>query len=479
MRIQSRIFIGFLIVVGVGFSSLLYWSLGDIKPQFRKATEEPLVDASRILASFAATTSRNGEVDVTSFRKAFNDACSRPFSADIYGFLKTCVDYRVYITDVSGKVIYDSFGGRDEGEDYSKWNDVKRTLDGLYGVRTTKERPGDPSSSVMYVASPVIIDGRTVGVLSVGKPTISTNKFAEDAKKKIAIGALIVGLSAVLVGMFISWRITAPINRLTEYARAVRDGERVEIPSLGGGETRELGEAFEEMRSALDGKQYVEDYVQTLTHEIKSPLSAIKGATELLTENNMPPEQQSRFLSNILSETDRISVVVEKLLLLASLEKLSHVGDVKPLNMSEIVSEIKESLFPVLNSKHLTFAIIGDEDCGFEGDPFLIRHAVLNLIQNAIDFSPTGGKVTAESIKKRGYIVLNVRNDGSGIPEYAAGRIFERFYSLKRPDTGKKSSGLGLCLVKEVAVLHRGAIELVNSATGGVVATLTLPIKPA
>jgi two-component system sensor histidine kinase CreC len=141
--------------------------------------------------------------------------------------------------------------------------------------------------------------------------------------------------------MFISWRITAPINKLTEYARAVRDGERVDLPSLGGGETRELGEAFEEMRSALDGKQYVEDYVQTLTHEIKGPLSAIRGATELLTERNMPSEQQGRFLSNILTETDRISLVVEKLLLLASLEKLSHVGDVKPLNMAEIVSEIK------------------------------------------------------------------------------------------------------------------------------------------
>jgi two-component system sensor histidine kinase CreC len=79
MKIQSRIFIGFLIVVGVGFSSLLYWAFDDIKPQFRKATEEPLVDASRILASFAATTSRHGEVDVTSFRNAFNDACSGLF----------------------------------------------------------------------------------------------------------------------------------------------------------------------------------------------------------------------------------------------------------------------------------------------------------------------------------------------------------------------------------------------------------------
>ncbi|MBI5695184.1 MAG: two-component system sensor histidine kinase CreC [Nitrospirae bacterium] len=475
MSIRTRIFIGFIIVVCVGFSSLLYWSLDDFKPQFRKATEEPLVDASRVLASLAATTAKDGRVDVPLFRGMMDDAYARPFSADIYGFVKTGVDYRVYITDVSGVVIFDSRGGLDEGRDYGDWNDVKRTLQGRYGARSSEEVPGTPSTSIMYIASPIMIDGKLAGVLSVGKPTTSTNRFAEDAKRNITLITLIVGLSVVLVGMFISWRITAPINRLTDYARAVRDGERVTLPELGTGETRELGEAFEEMRAALEGKEYVENYVQTLTHEIKSPVSAIRGATELLAEEDMPPELRARFLDNIRAESERINVVVERLLLLSSLEKKTHLDYVQRLDMADILSGIKESLHPLLKAKRISLDVVDEGDSGFEGDPFLARQAVLNLVQNAVDFSPAGGTITVKAAGRDGSVVLTVRDRGEGIPEYASCRIFERFYSLKRPDTGKKSSGLGLCLVREVAALHKGSVELANAPDGGVIATLILP----
>jgi two-component system sensor histidine kinase CreC len=274
--------------------------------------------------------------------------------------------------------------------------------------------------------------------------------------------------------MLLSRRITSPIGRLTVYARAVRDGKRVKLPDLGGGETRELGEAFDEMRTSLEGKQYVEKYIQTLTHEIKSPLSAIHGAVELLAED-IPPDQRSRFLSNIKDETERIKEVVEKLLLLSSLEKRNTIEDVKKLDMKELLGSIKESLFPVLQSKELTLKIMGDDDFSVEGDPFLVRQALYNLIQNAIEFSGQGGAIVASLSKNDDSVTLTVCDRGSGIPDYACERIFERFYSLKRPDTGKKSSGLGLCLVREVATLHQGRIELENVHEGGAIATLTLP----
>ena len=476
MRIQARIFTGFFIVVAVGLFSLLYWIADDLKPQYRKVTEEPLVDASQVLASVAAATVRDGRIDRDLFRRVFNDVYSRPFSANIFDYIKGDVDFHVYITDAYGKVLFDSFEGKDEGKDYSQWNDVKRTLEGEYGARTSQVNKDDPLSSVMYVASPVIVDGAIVGVLSVGNPTNSSNRFVEDARRQIIIMGLITGLLIVLVGMLLSRRITAPINRLTAYARAVRDGRRARLPDLGGGETRELGEAFDEMRTSLEGKQYVEKYIQTLTHEIKSPLSAIHGAIELLTED-VPPDQRSRFLSNIRDETERIKEVVEKLLLLSSLEKLNNVEDVRVLNMRELLGGIGESLFPVLKSKGLTLNISGDDDATVEGDPFLVRQALLNLLQNAIEFSEQGGAVSADLSKNNGSVILTVRDRGSGIPDYALEKIFERFYSLKRPDTGKKSSGLGLCLVREVATLHQGSIGLVNARDGGTIATLTFPQK--
>jgi len=476
MRIQVRIFIGFLAVLAIGITSIVYWISDDLKPQFRKATEDPLVDASRVLASFAGTTARDGKVDVEMFRDAFEDAYSRPLNAEIYGYVKSGVEYRVYITDPDGTVVFDSDGGRDEGKDYSSWNDVYLTMQGEYGARTTRKDPDDPSTSTMYIASPVVADGKVIGVLSVGKPSVSTNRFAEDAKRKFMIAGLVIGASAVAVGMLLSWRITEPIKRLTRYARSVRDGEKAEMPELGGGETRELGEAFEEMRSALDGKEYVEKYIQTLTHEIKSPISAIRGATELLAED-MPPEQRERFLANIREETERIGAVVERLLLLSSLEKLTHLEETRPIDMFRLVSDIREGLFPILEARKLKLTVSGSRDCVVEGDPFLIRQAVLNLVQNAVDFSPEGSEINAELESSDNGVILSVRDRGAGMPEYAACRVFERFYSLKRPDTGKKSTGLGLCLVQEVVNLHRGSVTLANTPEGGLVATLALPAK--
>jgi two-component system, OmpR family, sensor histidine kinase CreC len=476
LRIQTRIFLGILVIIGISFYVLVSWMVNDLKPQYRKITEESLIDTSRILSSIAAMNTKEGKVDIKIFRKTFEDIHSKSFSAKIYDFIKQEVDFRVYITDTSGKVIFDSDNGRDEGKDYSQWIDVRRTLRGEYGARTSRENPGDPSS-IMYIASPIIVDGRTIGVLSVGKPTRTANRFVESSKKRIVIGGTIVCFSVVLIGLLLSRMLSKPIQQLTAYANSIRDGKRDTLPKLGNSEVGELGEAFEEMRDALEGKKYVENYVQTLTHEVKSPLSAIQGAVELLKEN-MPQEQQAHFLSNIKNESERIKTIVEKLLLLSSLESKKNIHDIEHLNMNEIIADVRKDLLPLLDAKKMVFEVKGDNESLFEGDRFLIRQAVVNLLQNAIDFSPEGGKIIVNiSNMPVGFVELSVQDGGSGIPEYALEKVFERFYSLKRPDTGRKSSGLGLSLVKEVALLHQGTIALKNAPDKGVIATLRIPVR--
>ena len=178
MNIRARIFFGTLIVIVVGISFFLWWIVDDLEPEFRKATEEPLVDSANILASAAAATALNGKVDVSAFRSIFkNSAMRRPIQAKIHDHIKKNTDIRVYITDGKGIVIFDSYNSSNEGKDFSKWTDVAKTLRGEYGARTTRDNPLDPSTSVMYVASPVIIDGKIAGILSVGKPTRTARQF--------------------------------------------------------------------------------------------------------------------------------------------------------------------------------------------------------------------------------------------------------------------------------------------------------------
>ncbi|MEN8135527.1 MAG: two-component system sensor histidine kinase CreC [Thermodesulfobacteriota bacterium] len=474
MRIQTRIFLGILIVVVIGFSAMVSWVTDYLEPEYRKATEEPLVDASRVFASLAAVSVKDGIIDVEMFRAAFKDVHSRKFSAQVYDFTKESVDYRVYMTDGSGVVIFDSENGKAVGVDYSQWRDVLLSLQGGYGARTSHEDPNNLSLSTMYVATPIVVSGTVIGVVSVGKPTETANLFTEKIKSRIIVAGALVGVVIIFVGMLLAKMVTVPIRNLMRHAKAISNGERPQLPSLGNSEMRDLGNAFEEMRDALEGKKYVEQYVQTLTHEIKSPVSAIQGAVELLKED-VPNEQRKRFLDNIGKETGRINTVVEKLLLLSSLESRKNISDIESLDLNALFREVRESMTPLFKTRELTLNVTSEESCLMRGEKFLIRHAMVNLLHNSVEFSPPGGQLDVGIATSSGFIVFTVRDYGPGIPEYAKDKIFERFYSLKRPATGRKSSGLGLSLVKEVASLHHGEISLQNAQGGGAEARLTLP----
>jgi two-component system sensor histidine kinase CreC len=473
MRIRTRIFLAMMLVVGVGFYFLLDWVTDDLEPRYRESTEEPLVDAARVLAALASSQVRDGMVDTRLFRDSLSDIYNQDFSARIYEFTKTRVDFRIYITDQNGVVIFDS-QGRDEGKDYSNWRDVSLTLLGEYGARTSRNAPDFMDSSVMYVGAPIVWQGETIGVLSVGKPTRTAKQLEEAARRKIFIAGGVIALVMLLVSLFVSNMLTRPLMQLIEYAGTVRDGKRATLPTLSSGEIGELGAAFEEMRTALEGKQYVENYVQTLTHELKSPLSAIQGAAELLQEE-MPAERRRGFLNNIRNEAKRIEQVVEKLLLLASLENRRDLSESSVINLSTVLDGVKDALSPLIEKKSLKLEVGVVDNAATIGEEFLIRHALSNLLLNAIEFSPTGGTITIKVTMLDNMFEIRIEDQGPGLPAYALERAFERFFSLQRPDTGRKSSGLGLTLVREVADLHGGAATLANRENGGCVARLVLP----
>ena len=121
----------------------------------------------------------------------------------------------------------------------------------------------------------------------------------------------------------------------------------------------------------------------------------------------------------------------------------------------------------------------GEDDAVVEGDAFLLQRALANLVDNALDFSPPGGRVTIDVKAHARSCDLVVRDRGPGIPDFAEGKVFEKFYSLARPHSRKKSTGLGLSFVKEIAELHQGRVTLANAADGGAVAKLSLPVVPS
>jgi two-component system sensor histidine kinase CreC len=240
-----------------------------------------------------------------------------------------------------------------------------------------------------------------------------------------------------------------------------------------------MGAAFDKMREALAGQDYVEQYVQTLTHEIKSPISAIRGAAEILEDPSLTPEQRNHFLSNIQSETRRIQELVDRMLKLTELEARRVLGARSPVALAAITRTIMESAEPAIDNKQLHADVQIAGDAIVQGDPLLLHLAVSNLIQNAIDFSPPQGRISVHCARIGNALELHVDDEGPGIPDFAEARIFEKFFSLERPDTGKKSTGLGLNFVKEAAALHGGAVDVSNLPGRGLRAKLILPADSA
>jgi two-component system, OmpR family, sensor histidine kinase CreC len=472
MSLSLRLFLFYALFVALSGWFVVRQVLEEVKPAVRQSTEETLVDTANLLAELSSDDLRHGSLSQSQLPELLARYGQRRPGASIWGIRKDRIEDRIYIVDRRGIVLLDS-SGRDVGKDYSRWNDVYLTLRGHYGARTTHDVPGDPSTSVMYVAAP-IYDGREIiGAVTVAKPNRSVQPVIERARERLTwIGAGLI-LSGLLAGALLSLWIGGSIRRLTRFALEVSAGRRATVPQLPGTELRMLAESLESMRTQLEGKAYVERYVQTLTHELKSPLAAIAGAAELL-RGDMPPAQRERFLNNIDSETARLEALSERLLRLAHVEQRRELEEQVTIPLEPLVAELLEGQAARFAARGIRADNGIPAELAARGERFLIRQALANLIDNAADFTPESGQLSISAEASPTKVRVRVFNEGEPIPDYALPRVTERFYSLPRPATGRKSTGLGLSFVLEVAELHSGTFQIRNVA-GGVCAELGLP----
>lgn len=475
MKIGVRLLLGYFLIVAIAGYFVIRIFVQEVKPGVRRATEGTLVDTATLLAQFARQDMLLDNVASGQLAQAFASLNLRPIGANIEGIRKDRNEYRVYLTDANGRVVFDS-SGKAVGQDYSRWNDVWLTLRGEYGARSTRTNPADEQSSVMYVAAPVVAENKIIGVLSVGKPNISMAPVIKRSERKILLaGGVLLGI-ALLIGLGFVWWINRSIGKLVDYAERVAEGQVVALPAMGSSELHDLARALESMRLKLDGKAYIEQYVHTMTHELKSPLAAITGAAELLRESP-PPATAQRFIVNIEQQSARIRQLVDKMLVQARLESRVDL-QFSPLDISHILKQTFSAKEAQAVSRGICLQLKNADSAILTGDGLLLSQALTNLIDNAMDFTPLGGAVILSGERHEGEYLITVEDNGSGIPDYAQEKIFDRFYSLPRADS-PKSTGLGLNFVREVAAIHRGRISLENRLPQGVIAYLTLPLDAA
>ena len=471
MRLGLRIFLVYALFIGLTGYFVLNTVMKEIRPGVRQSTEETLVDTANLLAEILRLDVKNGTLGQSHWPELLKAYDSRQPGATIWGLPKNQVNHRIYVTDAKGIVLLDSTGEA-VGQDYSKWNDVYLTLRGEYGARSTKSELDDPNSSVMHVGAPIRDNGQIIGVVTVAKPNSSLQPYIDRTEHRLlwyGAGLVILGL---LLGAVLSWWLSVALHRLTAYAQAVSEGRRAELPHYRGGELKQLSTAVEHMRTQLEGKAYVERYVHTLTHELKSPLAAIRGAAELL-QGDMTREQQQRFVGNIDNESARLQQLIERLLNLAQVEQRQGLEEQVSMPLAALVDEVLKAQCARIEGAGLHVEQAIAADVKVFGEPFLLRQALGNLLDNALDFTPPGGALRFSAHTQHNDVQVSLFNQAAAIPDYALPRLSERFYSLPRPASGRKSTGLGLNFVEEVVKLHGGALQIGN-VQGGVQVVLHL-----
>ena len=324
----------------------------------------------------------------------------------------------------------------------------------------------------MYVARPITYAGEIVGVLAVGKPTKNLDTFIANLSDGLWLTGGIVAAIFALIGFFTYRSLTQPLARIQQYATDISQGIKTTKPNIGKNEIGDVEEALEEMRRSLDGKQYIEGYIQSLTHELKAPLAGIQGAAELLRED-LPPEKRILFLNNIHDQPARLHDLVERLLVLAKLENAETLTSVEMVDINALLKDVTRAYQDYATSNAVSVKVdLPAQILRMKGDRFLLHQAVGNLVKNAIEHAHPQTEITVSTRAEDKSLHITVSNIGEPIPDYAIDKLFNRFYSLPNRK-GQKGSGIGLSFVREAVKLHGGIAEIKSGASGKLDVALT------
>jgi two-component system OmpR family sensor kinase len=257
----------------------------------------------------------------------------------------------------------------------------------------------------------------------------------------------------------------------------------VRVKPQGPRETRALAEAFNRLAEDIETstielheeERRKSRFVSDVSHELRTPLTAIRGAAETIMDESVPEGDRRRFLATIVAESDRLARLATDLLTLQRIEGATGELPLRRVELSEVVALAVEALEPLAAEREVTIEVSGEAPAVL-GERDRLQQVVANLLDNATRMAARDGHVTVRLSESGGRAVVEISDDGPGIPPADLPHLFDRFYrsELSRArSTG--GAGLGLAIVKAIVSAHGGVIEAENGPSGGATMTVRLP----
>ncbi|HUI10163.1 MAG TPA: ATP-binding protein [Bacteroidota bacterium] len=245
----------------------------------------------------------------------------------------------------------------------------------------------------------------------------------------------------------------------------------------------ELGELIATINDMIarleDSFRNIREFSLSIAHELKTPLTILKGESELALAHPLTPGEAQDLASMYLEETSRLSRIVDDLLTLARVESGQMSLAVEPVELHRLLEDIHEDALILASGKQMTVTMDQNDEARLVGDPVRLRQLFRALISNAVRYTDAGGTIRIRSRRLEAEAIVSIEDTGIGIPPESLGKIFERFYRVEEARTrARGGSGLGLALARWIAEAHRGSIDVRSTPGEGSCFTVHLPLAP-
>lgn len=270
-----------------------------------------------------------------------------------------------------------------------------------------------------------------------------------------------------------------PITKLTKATNSLAEGKfNVELDINRSDELGKLANSFSHMANQLEQFDDIrKEFISNISHDIQSPLSNIKGYTNLLGKDELPSEDKEKYITVINGEIERLSTLTKQLLLLSSLDQNEDIMKKKSFNIAEQLKELVRQYQWAVGEKGIMLSY-SLPDFEIVGDPLLLNTVWDNLLTNAIKYNKENGSIDIAIAKKDSSIIVTFQDKGIGLSENEIDRIFDRFYRVDTSRTHSvEGSGLGLSIVSSIIKLHNGKIDVISEENKGTIFSVTLPIQ--
>lgn len=386
----------------------------------------------------------------------------------------------IWLVAPDGTVVTDSLPGRPARSIRIEREEMDRVLAGAIAVRRGYFR-GHFRVPVISVGRAIWVEGQPVGAIYLHAPVFGVRSLIVHVFRLFGLAALLAAAVALGLSLWLSRRLASPLLEMSQAAEDLARGNfarRVRVPAAGD-EVARLAESFNRMAAQLgDLERLRREFIANVSHELRSPLTSMRGFLQGILDGTVAPEARGRYLQLAFDETLRLSRLVNDLLDLAALEAGEVQFDFVEADPAELVRRAAAKMEPQAAAKGVALAVDAEREPlpRVRVDPDRMEQVLINLLDNAIRFTPPGGSVRVTVRRRDRSVELTVSDTGPGIPPEDLDRIWERFYKGDRARTRKAGgTGLGLSIARELVVRQGGTITAESAPGQGATFRVTLP----